>query len=131
MKNLTKSTIKWILHFCALCALSLVVSFCRANSVIKHKVARIGIDDHVSKEIDLTAVDEPYEFVIDTPLGKNTFSVMPGKIAVIYSDCPDQICVNQGYIESGDVPIVCLPHKLDVTIIDGDREKPDAIAGRQ
>ena len=126
-----KSVIKWILFYGVLCAACLVISFCRANSAHKHKTAKISVNGQVVKTIDLAAVDEPYEFDISGLSGRNTISVMPGKIAVIYADCPDQICVNQGYIENSAVPIVCLPHKLAVAIIDGSREKPDAIAGRQ
>lgn len=129
MKSAMKSTIKWILCFCALCALSLVIWFCRSNGIIGHKVAKISVNGQVIESIDLTAVDEPYEFEISGTSGKNTISVMPGKIAVIYADCPDQICVNQGYIENSAVPIVCLPHKLAVAIVDSNTKKIDAVAG--
>ena len=45
--------------------------------------------------------------------------VSEGKIRVCEADCPDQVCVNQGWISSEAVPIVCLPHKLMIEIVNG------------
>ena len=46
--------------------------------------------------------------------------VEPGRIRVESADCPDKVCVNQGYISDGTVPIACLPHKLIIRIEGGD-----------
>jgi hypothetical protein len=63
----------------------------------------------------------------------NTISVQRGKIAVVDADCRDKICVNTGYISTGAAPIVCLPHKLTIMIVDdGETEnKIDAVAGNR
>ena len=42
-----------------------------------------------------------------------------GRIRVSQADCPDQVCVDQGWIADGTVPIVCLPHKLVIEIVGG------------
>ena len=44
------------------------------------------------------------------------------------SDCPDQICVHQGYISDGSQPIVCLPNRLIIQI-QGGGDALDAAAG--
>ena len=49
----------------------------------------------------------------------NTVVVEGGRVRVSQADCPDQVCVNQGWISDGTVPIVCLPHKLIVEIVGG------------
>ena len=51
--------------------------------------------------------------------GSNTVQVEKGRIRVSEADCPDQICVNQGWISGGAVPIVCLPHRLMIEIVGG------------
>ena len=47
-----------------------------------------------------------------------TVRVSPGAIAVVWSDCPEQICVGQGEIETSAIPITCLPHRLVIQIVE-------------
>ena len=46
-----------------------------------------------------------------------TFTVKDNKIAVIYSDCPDKVCVNTGFLSNTGEIAVCLPNKVTVEII--------------
>ena len=82
-------------------------------------VARITRDGVLLEEIDLDRVSEPYSFPLEDGNGRNTLSVERGRICVSEADCPDQICVNQGWISNGAVPIICLPHRLMIEIVDG------------
>lgn len=83
-------------------------------------VARITVNGVIVNEIDLTDVDEPYSFTVDGPGGfSNTIQVEPGRIRVSEAGCPDQVCVDQGYISDGTVPIVCLPNQLIIEITGG------------
>jgi hypothetical protein len=79
-------------------------------------IASVYVDGELRERIDLNAVVIPYDFVVETPWGHNTVHVEHGSIAVSEADCPDQICVHQGAIETGALPIVCLPHRLVVEI---------------
>lgn len=85
-------------------------------------VARITRDGVLLKEIDLSQVDESYAITLEDGSGTNTVLVEPGRIRISEADCPDQICVNQGYILDSTVPIVCLPHKLMVEIVGAEGE---------
>lgn len=91
-------------------------------------VARITRDGELLREISLDEVEESYSFVVEDELGSNTILVEPGRIRVSEADCPDQVCVNQGFISDGTVPVVCLPHKLMIEIVGGGSEF-DAAAG--
>lgn len=51
-----------------------------------------------------------------------------GKITVIYSDCPDKICLHAGYISKAGERIICAPNKF-VIVIRG--ETGDYITGRK
>ena len=63
------------------------------------------------------------ERVIELECG-NTVEISGGSVRVLWADCPDQVCVNMGPISDGTSPIVCLPHKLAVTVegADGDTD---------
>lgn len=82
-------------------------------------VARITRDGEVLEEIPLDEVEESYSFVVESEGGSNTILVEPGRIRVSEADCPDQVCVSQGFISDGTVPVVCLPHKLMIEIVGG------------
>lgn len=83
-------------------------------------VAVITVDGEEYDRIDLSKVTESYDIQIDTQYGHNTIHVEPGRISVTEADCPDGICVAQGAIDKGGVPIVCMPHRLVVKIEGGD-----------
>ena len=65
------------------------------------------------RRIDLGAVTEDETFVL-TGFGglSNTVEVSEGKIRVCEADCPDQVCVMQGWLEDDIIPIACLPSGL-------------------
>lgn len=83
----------------------------------EHPVARVTRDGVLREEIDLNRVEEPYSLTLEDGSGTNTVLVEPGRIRIAEADCPDQVCVNQGWISDGTVPIVCLPHRLMIEIV--------------
>lgn len=80
-------------------------------------VARIWLDGELYEEIPLDTVAVPYEFDITTDRGTNRVRVEHGSIQVVSADCPDQVCVRQGAITGGYVPIACVPHGLVIDIL--------------
>lgn len=114
--------------------LALVAAVCAAVLLLGPKktdypVARITLDGELVREIDLSKVETAYSFTVEGTSGlTNTILVEPGRIRVSKADCPDQICVNQGFISNGTVPIVCLPNKLIIEIVGGG-ESLDAATG--
>ena len=81
--------------------------------------ARILRDGVLLEEIYLDQVDEPRSLVLEDESGSNTVQVERGRIRISAADCPDQVCVKQGWISGGAVPIICLPHRLTIEIVDG------------
>lgn len=95
----------------------------------ERSIARITLDGRVVKEIDLDALREPVTLTLEGPGGfSNTILAEPGRVCVESAGCPDQICVQQGFITDGTVPIVCLPNRLIIEITGGGDEL-DAAAG--
>ncbi|MGI5977499.1 MAG: NusG domain II-containing protein [Candidatus Limivicinus sp.] len=113
-----KKTKIWILIF-ALALLAGIAAYFLVGSADTGTVAVIRVDGEELYRIDLSAVEESYDLNINTKYGWNTVRVEPGKISVSDANCPDLICVNQGAISRGGIPIICAPHHLSIRIEGG------------
>ncbi|MGN1098388.1 MAG: NusG domain II-containing protein, partial [Clostridia bacterium] len=94
-----KSNIKWIAVFAALCAVCAGVIAYRYFTAGDGRTAKITLNGEVIKTVDLS-VTEPYEFDVESGGGYNRIRVENGRIAVIDADCPDRLCVKQGYAKA-------------------------------
>ena len=91
-------------------------------------VVQVVQDGEVLREIDLSRVAERYTFEVTWPQGgSNLVTVEPGRIRVSEADCPDQICVSQGWLSDQAAPIVCMPHRLIIRLKDA-AAQADAVA---
>ena len=69
------------------------------------------------QSISLDSVEEPYTFTVTGDNDcRNEIEVRPGSIGIISADCPDKLCVHQGFIHSSLLPITCLPNHLVIQI---------------
>jgi len=50
----------------------------------------------------------------------NTVEVSAGRARVVEANCPDKICEDTGWVQYDGQMIVCLPHKLIVTVAGGE-----------
>jgi len=113
--KLIKMLLIWALLICAT-----AVVYLRQQSGQERPVARITVNGTVVNEIDLTSSALPKTFTYEGAGGfTNTIEAEEGRIRVSEAGCPDQICVHQGWISDGTVPIVCLPNKLVIEIKGG------------
>ena len=81
------------------------------------------------------------ETVMQLPLGEdgllvlgegehtNTLVIRDGKAQVVEASCPDKICVGQGAIQYTGESIVCLPHRLVITVQGGAVNSIDGSTG--
>lgn len=120
--------LKWALAFFILIIISALVILLHNFLSKPAKTAEIIQNGEVIRTVDLENVDEPYEFEItSSDGGQNTVRVEKGKIGIVHASCPDKLCVKQGFIDRGVLPVVCLPNKLSVVITDN--SDLDAVAG--
>ena len=110
-----KKTIIIILVLLLLCILG-AVSFLLLRNLPSGSVAVISIDGEEYERVDLGKVQEPYDIEIRTKFGSNTVHVEPGAISVTAASCPDKVCVHQGRLSGGGIPIVCMPNRLVISI---------------
>lgn len=84
-------------------------------------MAKVYQDGTLLYTIDLRTVEEAYTISVEDPDGGyNIIAVEPGRIRVLEADCPDQVCVRQGWISTSAAPVVCLPHGLVIEITGGE-----------
>ncbi len=58
----------------------------------------------------------------------NLLKICDGQADMTWADCPDGLCVRQKAISKTNESIVCLPHKVVVTIEEAKEESFDSIA---
>ena len=69
--------------------------------------------------------------VVDIPTDDgemNRLVIRDGKAFMESATCPDGVCVSHRPISREGETIVCLPHKVVVTVIGGNEKEPDVIA---
>lgn len=92
------------------------------------KVLNIYQENNLIKSVDLSTVDTPYEIPVTYDNHTNILRIYPDGAEMIYADCPDKLCVNQGKIINSLQPIVCLPNKVMAEIVSKDKNQADIIS---
>ncbi len=57
----------------------------------------------------------------------NRITIDAGKVRVSEADCPDKLCVKQQAVSKGGESIICLPHKLVITVHSDTQAELDAV----
>lgn len=97
----------------------LVLSFMDRNVAAER--AEIYFKGKLERTIDLTK-DAIYN-VEDHMI----VEVSDGRLRVLDSDCPDKLCVQEGWISTTGIPVVCVPNQVLIIIVEG-AIKMDAIS---
>lgn len=114
---MNKKVLAGIIALLAAAAAGIVIFAVLMNIPRKNSTAEIYQNGVLIKRVPLS-VDS--EFTVECEGGVNVVTVENGAVRVSYADCPDKVCVNRGAVSGGAVPIVCLPHKLEIRIVDGE-----------
>lgn len=88
-------------------------------------VAEIRVNGELVRRLPLS---EDASLTIEANGGWNRIEVSGGEVRVTGADCPDKVCVQYGAISGGAVPIICLPHRLEVIVVNGNSDI-DAVTG--
>ncbi|HHV60784.1 MAG TPA: NusG domain II-containing protein [Clostridiaceae bacterium] len=79
------------------------------------KIAVIRYEDQTIRRINIDTVDKLMEFTVNG-IYNNKILVEKGRIRVIESDCPDQVCVRTGWLTKTGELAVCVPNRLMIKI---------------
>lgn len=91
------------------------------------KYVQVEVD---GKVVDTVSLNEDFQKTYDFDGETNTLVIKDGKANMIDANCPDGICVNHKPVYRSGESIICLPHKLVVTVVDdsGADDEVDAVA---
>ena len=93
------------------------------------QILEIYQNGQLVETVNLTQSGQPQTIVLEGDNGaENTVLIQDGQVCMSHATCPDQVCVNQGWISDSAVPIVCLPNQV-ILQIKGGGGTLDAIAG--
>ena len=74
------------------------------------------------------ALEEDRTETVETAYGTNVLRIEDGLVWIAEADCPNHDCVEKGAIAKTGQIILCLPHKLAVTIVDQEGGGADAVS---
>jgi hypothetical protein len=106
----------WAALIAALLALFGALALWLSGRSAAGQVANNYVDGVCVRSVDLSQVREPETYTVETEGGQNVIQFEPGCIRVQEADCPDQVCVQAGWLTDSAAPIVCLPHRLVIRL---------------
>ncbi len=101
-----------VLILVLLCAALFCFLFMKMNAK-QGSVAVVTVDGEVINELSLSE-DTTQKVTVGDHY--NILSIKDGAVTMQEADCPDKICVNHKAISKDGETIVCLPHKVVITI---------------
>ncbi len=102
----------WLL-ITGLALIALALMFALPTSGVTAQMAEVSVGGAVTEKIML-GVDGRY--LGQGALGAYEVEVVNGTVKMLFSACPDQLCVRQGAIARSGQSIVCLPNQVSVTL---------------
>lgn len=93
--------------------------------------APVAVIEQNGKEIRrvaLSSIPHPETLVLEGEISV-TVLLEPGKVSIVHSDCPDQICVNTGVLTRPGQSAVCLPARVAVRIVGETQSGVDGMTG--
>lgn len=73
----------------------------------------IKIDGNIQNTLPLK---QDTTYVIQTGKYSNTLQIKDGSASIIKANCPDKLCVHQHKISKKGETLICLPHKLVISV---------------
>ena len=88
-----------------------------AGNAKQGSIARVYQDNQLVKEVNLAKLTGEETFRVESADGDyNVIVFSPEGVQCSEANCPDQICVKMGIVDSDLLPITCLPHKVMIQI---------------
>jgi hypothetical protein len=82
----------------------------------------IKLENQIIKEISLPVEDKiEYKVEIDQE-NYNLVQIKDDRVRIKNANCPDQVCVNEGWKDKAGETLVCLPHQLVIEITGEDQD---------
>ena len=86
--------------------------------------AEINVGGEIVERLPLS---ENRAYLVESTEGVNRIEIRDGGVSVTEADCPDALCMRQGVIRYDGQSLICLPHRVAVTIRGADGDQPDVM----
>ena len=106
------STKQWAFFILLSCILLVILNGYVTQTNTHGNAVDIILDGQLVKTIPLSENAPSTTFTISGPHITNVLEVTHGRVRVVEANCPDQVCVHQGWLTSSLRPIVCLPNNM-------------------
>lgn len=90
------------------------------------KYIRITVDGREEKVLSLK---QNTTYTIEHGDNINVVEIKDGQVSVKEANCRDGLCEKQGSISKNGEAIICLPHKVVITVISDEENDVDAVQG--
>ncbi len=124
MRNLRKNDLFLVCGLLLFCAAAFLFSFLFAK---KGETVVVTVDGEIYGEYPLQK-DTTIQITTADDKNHNLLIIADGSACMQDADCPDRLCVRQGKISKTNESIVCLPHRIVVTIQNGQENELDSMA---
>lgn len=130
-KYITKADLTLIITLALVSLASLILILFsgnnKANEMKAEKMISVQIDGKQVDWIPLIPENEGKRYPYKTQYGTNTVEIINQKVHILEADCPDQLCIHQGFIDQSGQILVCLPHRLVVEIQESGKNQQSGI----
>lgn len=123
VRNTVKNDMKIMLIILLVAGICFIIT--ESISPATDGYVEVRIDGDVFSQYPL---NEDKTVMIKTENGNNELQISNKSAKIVWADCPDRICEKHGKISRNGESIICLPHKLVITIISEENRGVDAIA---
>lgn len=108
----------------------LIISLCLLlyQNTIGAKTGAVVVILQDGEEIGRYPLEEELELLIEGNYGDNLLVIGNGKAFIKEADCPDRLCVKQKAVSRQGESLICLPHRLVVTVEGAPDNDVDAVA---
>ena len=123
-KDTAKKSKKPVIAVGILCALIFIGGIAGSWYVLNRETGQmveVLQGGEVIYTFDMSKVEDQEIEVLNDDGGRNVILIQDGRICVSEANCPDHICMEQGWLDSA-VPIVCLPNQLTIQFVDAEEE---------
>ena len=102
---------------------SFIITLIFSNRKFDSEYVEIHVDGKLYKKVPLNNNEETIKVV--SASGTNIIQISKGKAHILEADCPDKVCIKDGYIDNPSKILVCLPNKVVVQVIGNSKQMTD------
>ena len=118
MKKMSKTTLVLyaVIGIAAIACLALLLLPKEPPAPSEQLVAVLWVDGDVFEEIPLGTAEDGTFSILDSTGHNITFEIKDHAIRFLESDCPDQVCVNTGFVSQYMDLAACLPNQTVLSV---------------